>query len=70
MRELINAYGAIGEEGLWKNLEIPQKVIPLLRECGVIDDHSPDDPPYPIFGLLAYLRGKPGPLYKALVDSP
>ena len=52
VRELINAYGAIGEEGLWKNLEkFLKKVIPVAEECGVVMAIHPDDPPYPIFGL-------------------
>ena len=52
VRELITAYGALGEEGLWKNLErFLKKVIPVAEECGVRMAIHPDDPPYPIFGL-------------------
>lgn len=52
VRELITAYGALGEEGLWKNLErFLQAVIPVAEECGVRMAIHPDDPPYPIFGL-------------------
>lgn len=52
VRELITAYGKLGEEGLWKNLEkFLQKVIPVAEECGVRMAIHPDDPPYPIFGL-------------------
>ena len=52
VRELINAYGELGEEGLWKNLEkFLKKVIPVAEECGVRMAIHPDDPPYPIFGL-------------------
>ena len=52
VRELISAYGKIGEEGLWKNLEkFLNKVIPVAEECGVRMAIHPDDPPYPIFGL-------------------
>src|SRR5699024_6974505 len=51
-RELISAYGEIGEEGLWANLErFLKKVIPVAEECGVKMAIHPDDPPYPIFGL-------------------
>ena len=36
VRELITAYGEIGEEGLWKNLEkFLKEVIPVAEECGV-----------------------------------
>ena len=52
VRELIGAYGELGEEGLWKNLErFLKKVIPVAEECGVRMAIHPDDPPYPIFGL-------------------
>ncbi|MGN1307858.1 MAG: mannonate dehydratase [Faecousia sp.] len=52
VRELISAYGALGEEGLWRNLErFLKKVIPVAEACGVRMAIHPDDPPYPIFGL-------------------
>lgn len=52
VRELITAYGEIGEEGLWKNLEkFLKKVIPVAEECGVRMAIHPDDPPYSIFGI-------------------
>ncbi|MBS7359596.1 MAG: mannonate dehydratase [Oscillospiraceae bacterium] len=52
VRELITAYGELGEEGLWRNLEkFLKKVIPVAEECGVRMAIHPDDPPYPIFGL-------------------
>ena len=52
VRELINAYGELGEEGLWKNLEyFLSAVIPVAEECGVVMAIHPDDPPYPIFGI-------------------
>ena len=52
VRELIAAYGQLGEEGLWRNLEyFLQTVIPVAEECGVQMAIHPDDPPYPIFGL-------------------
>ena len=52
VRELITAYGELGEEGLWSNLErFLKKVIPVAEECGVKMAIHPDDPPYPIFGL-------------------
>ena len=52
VRELISAYGEIGEEGLWKNLEkFLKKVIPVAEECGVRMAIHPDDPPFPVLGL-------------------
>lgn len=52
VRELIAAYGSIGEDGLWKNLEkFLKKVIPVAEKYGVVMAIHPDDPPYPIFNL-------------------
>ena len=52
VRELIAAYGTLGEEGLWRNLErFLHKVIPVAEACGVRMAIHPDDPPYSIFGL-------------------
>lgn len=52
IRELIEAYSALGEEGLWHNLErFLKKVIPVAEKCGVVMAIHPDDPPYPIFNL-------------------
>ena len=72
VRELIGAYGAIGEEGLWKNLErFLQKVIPVAEECGVRMAIHPDDPPYPIFGLPRIITCEENlDRFLALYDSP
>ena len=72
VRELINAYGAIGEEGLWKNLEkFLKKVIPVAEECGVVMAIHPDDPPYPIFGLPRIITCEENlDRFLKLVDSP
>ena len=52
VRDLIRAYGELGEEGLWQNIEyFLKRVIPVAEECGVVMALHPDDPPYPIFGL-------------------
>ena len=52
VRELISAYGELGEEGLWRNLEIfLKKVIPVAKSVGVNMAIHPDDPPWGIFGL-------------------
>ena len=72
VRELITAYGEIGEEGLWKNLEkFLQKVIPVAEECGVKMAIHPDDPPYPIFGLPRIITKEENlDRFLNLVDSP
>ena len=72
VRELITAYGKIGEEGLWKNLEkFLQKVIPVAEECGVRMAIHPDDPPYPIFGLPRIITCETNlDRFLALYDSP
>lgn len=52
IKNLINAYSQLGEEGLWRNLErFLKKIIPTAERCGVIMAIHPDDPPYSIFGL-------------------
>ena len=72
VRELITAYGEIGEEGLWKNLEkFLKKVIPVAEECGVRMAIHPDDPPYPIFGLPRIITCEANlDRFLKLVDSP
>ncbi len=52
MRELISAYGKLGEEGLWKNLEFFLKeIIPVAIEADVKMAIHQDDPPWSIFGI-------------------
>ena len=72
VRELITAYGEIGEEGLWKNLEkFLKKVIPVAEECGVRMAIHPDDPPYPIFGLPRIITCEANlDRFLKIVDSP
>ena len=72
VRELITAYGALGEEGLWANLEkFLKKVIPVAEECGVRMAIHPDDPPYPIFGLPRIITNEQNlDRFLALYDSP
>ena len=37
VRGLIQAYGELGEDGLWENIEVfLKKVIPVAEECGVV----------------------------------
>ena len=72
VRELIAAYGELGEEGLWANLErFLQKVIPVAEECGVVMAIHPDDPPYPIFGLPRIITNEAHlDRFLKLYDSP
>ena len=50
--ELIKAYQALGEEGLWNNLKLfLEEIIPVARECDVLMAIHPDDPAWPIFGI-------------------
>ena len=72
VRELITAYGELGEEGLWANLErFLKKVIPVAEECGVRMAIHPDDPPYPIFGLPRIITCEENlDRFLALYDSP
>lgn len=72
VRELISAYGELGEEGLWANLEkFLKKVIPVAEECGVKMAIHPDDPPYPIFGLPRIITKEENlDRFLKLVDSP
>ena len=59
MRELILAYKALGEEGLWKNLErFLLSVLPVAEMCGVKMAIHPDDPPYSVFGLPRIITGE------------
>ena len=52
LKRLIERYEEIGEEGLWKNVEVFLKaVIPVAEEAGVNMAIHPDDPPWGIFGL-------------------
>ncbi len=72
LKELLIAYGSLGEEGLWKNLEhFLKEVIPVAAECGVRMAIHPDDPPYPIFGLPRIITCEKNlDRMLAIVDSP
>lgn len=52
IKDLIEAYQAIGEEGIWKNLEkFIKEIIPVAIENDVYMGIHPDDPPWSIFGI-------------------
>jgi hypothetical protein len=72
VRERIAAYGELGEEGLWRNLEkFLKKVIPVAEECGVRMAIHPDDPPYPIFGIPRIITSEANlDRFLKIVDSP
>lgn len=72
VRELIAAYGELGEEGLWENLgRFLKKVVPAAEESGVRLAIHPDDPPYPIFGLPRIVTCEENlDRLLAIVDSP
>lgn len=72
VRELIGAYGELGEEGLWANLErFLQKVVPVAEACGIRMAIHPDDPPYPIFGLPRIITDEKNiDRFLSLYDSP
>ena len=72
VRDLITAYGKLGEEGLWENLEkFLKKIIPVAEEYGVRMAIHPDDPPYSIFGIPRIVANEQNldRLLK-IVDSP
>lgn len=72
VRELIAAYGALGEEGLWRTLErFLKTTVPVAEECGVRLAIHPDDPPYPIFGLPRIITCEKNlDRLLSIVDSP
>ena len=72
VRDLIRAYGELGEEGLWANIEyFLKRVIPVAESCGIVMALHPDDPPYPIFGLPRVIIGEANlDRYLSIVDSP
>ena len=72
VRDLIAAYGELGEEGLWRNLEhFLKKIIPVAEECGVQMAIHPDDPPYPIFGIPRIITNEANlDRMLSIVDSP
>lgn len=52
VRQLINDYKKLGEEGLWNNLSyFINEIIPVAIEAGVNMAIHPDDPPWSIFGI-------------------
>lgn len=72
VRELIGAYTALGEDGLWRNLEnFLNKIIPVAEDCGVRMAIHPDDPPYSVFGIPRIITNEENiDRLLSTVDSP
>lgn len=72
MKELIDAYKELGEEGLWKNLEyFIHEIMPVAVECDVNMGIHPDDPPWPIFGIPRIITNEENlDRFLALYDDP
>jgi mannonate dehydratase len=72
LRELLNKYDSLGEDGLWKNLEVFLKaVIPVAEEAGIKMAIHPDDPPWGIFGLPRIITCEKNlDRFLSIVDSP
>lgn len=72
MIELIDAYQAQGEEGLWKNLAyFIQEILPVAIACNVNMAIHPDDPCWPIFGIPRIItREENLDRFLALFDDP
>ena len=70
--ELIDAYQAIGEEGLWKNLEyFIQEIMPVAVACDMKMAIHPDDPCWPIFGIPRIITNEANlDRFLALYDDP
>lgn len=52
IKELIDSYKELGEEGLWENLKyFINEIMPVAIEYDVNMGIHPDDPPWPLFGI-------------------
>lgn len=72
LQALLEQYQSMGEEQLWKNLEVFLKaVIPVAEEAGVKMAIHPDDPPWGMFGLPRIITNEEHlDRFLHLVDSP
>lgn len=72
LRRYFALYAALGEEGLWRNLEyFLHRVIPEAEACGVRLGMHPDDPCWPIFGLPRIITCEQNiDRLLSIVDSP
>lgn len=59
VKELIDAYKLLGEEGLWSNLEyFLQEIIPVAIENDIDMGIHPDDPPWSIFSIPRIIKNE------------
>lgn len=72
LQGLLRQYKELGEEGLWKNLEVFLKaVIPVAEEVGINMAIHPDDPPWGMFGLPRIITCKENyDRFLKIVDRP
>ncbi len=72
IKELIDAYQAQGDEGLWESLNyFIQEIIPVAIECDVNMAIHPDDPCWPIFGLPRIITNEKNlDRFLSLYDDP
>lgn len=72
MGELIDAYQAIGEEGLWKNIAyFISEIMPVAVACDVNMAIHPDDPCWPIFGIPRIITNEANlDRFLSLYDDP
>lgn len=72
LKNLLNKYKDLSEDGLWKSLEyFLKEVVPCAEETGVKLAIHPDDPPWSIFGLPRIIRNKENlDRLINIVDSP
>lgn len=72
VKELIDAYKALGEEGLWENLRLfLQEIIPVAIENDIYMGIHPDDPPWSIFGIPRIITNEKSlDRFLSLYDDP
>jgi len=72
IKRLLELYGDMDEEKLWKNLEtFLKEVVPVAEKYGIKMAIHPDDPPWSIFGLPRLITSKENlERFINLVDSP
>lgn len=72
LADYMAAFRALGEEGLWRNLEyFLARIIPVAQESGVRMAMHPDDPCWPIFGLPRIMTNQENlDRLLAIVNSP
>ncbi|MEN6500725.1 MAG: mannonate dehydratase [Rectinema sp.] len=72
LTRLFDQYRGMTEEDLWQNLAYFLKaVVPAAERAGIKMAIHPDDPPWPVFGLLRIIRNEQSlERLISLVDSP